>query len=795
MESSSNARWHEYDWAVSLHAGEEDSDQLWKLRRCPKRPTSLVARNAFPDTLHYRTVVWWMQQLRLIGDNGKRWSDKLSPAQVNAMLASTSSRKKLVAMKVLVSLMARGVDVSDHFAQVVQLVASASNAELKKLVFLFIQRYAYSNQELVLLTINSFHQDLKARNERTRAHALRAMSCLQVPVILPLQVMAVQNALKDSSVYVRRTAALAILKLAKFDASVKETFLEALRKLLAERSFLVFPVGVLILMQVYSDDAYLELLHPHFRFFCQVLSDLDASSQTIVIEAMIRYARKFLPDPSRSREEVKSDDPEEELRMQAVRQDLDSHDDDYQLMLKSCSLMLMSISPSVVLSISKLFFYCASKKDFDLYQVASALVRTMLVTKDSQCLEILFENACPMVVAHPESFVSHFKAFLVSNSDSRSIQTAKFHCLAALSRLPEAESFVLVVLQELEAYLSSQDIELVSASIQLIGSIGSSTSSKIVAEKFASVLMRILRKARKESSVRTQTLVGESVIALRYILQAHFHLHDGIIPRLVGLLDSIPISQKDDACSNARSAIIWLIGEYRTNVSKYLPDVLRKLAKEFRNESGNTKLQIMNLALKLRLQGTEPQVTITKLVSYILELARFDMDIDIRDKSRMFGSFLRDLELNSQMGKLLEAKILADRPVAALPSVSNSVANLSLFNIGTISYSIHQFSGPSYRPLPECSSSLPNASIRDPLKSTAVLPRAPSPGSSLGSIRVPPVTGSVVKDLWSSDEDEKSLDLEEAARDDQSPEEEQQDWTDESHDEEDEENLMSSLGF
>ncbi len=89
------------------------------------------------------------------------------------------------------------------------------------------------NADLALLSINTFQKDLSNPNPRVRANAMRAMSSIRLPVVVPLVrharqrqsrrcphararyhqvVIGIWQAVKDSSSYVRKAAACAIPK-------------------------------------------------------------------------------------------------------------------------------------------------------------------------------------------------------------------------------------------------------------------------------------------------------------------------------------------------------------------------------------------------------------------------------------------------------------------------------------------------------------------------------------------------------------------------------------------------------
>ena len=79
---------------------------------------------------------------------------------LKAMLDSTKDSQKLDAMKRLVGMMASGKDVSELFPGVVKNVVS-KNIEVKKLVYVYLVRYAEEQQDLALLSIATFQKGLK----------------------------------------------------------------------------------------------------------------------------------------------------------------------------------------------------------------------------------------------------------------------------------------------------------------------------------------------------------------------------------------------------------------------------------------------------------------------------------------------------------------------------------------------------------------------------------------------------------------------------------------------------------
>ena len=109
-------------------------------------------------------------------------------------------------------MISRGRDVSPFFAQVVKNVAS-HNLEIRKLVYIYLLRYAEQEPDLALLSINTFQKDLSDPNPLIRAMALRVLSGIKVPMIGSIVMLAIKKCAADISPYVRKAAALAIPKL------------------------------------------------------------------------------------------------------------------------------------------------------------------------------------------------------------------------------------------------------------------------------------------------------------------------------------------------------------------------------------------------------------------------------------------------------------------------------------------------------------------------------------------------------------------------------------------------------
>ncbi|PKK16672.1 hypothetical protein A306_00000286 [Columba livia] len=213
------------------------------------------------------------------------------------MLDSNKDSLKLEAMKRIVAMIARGKNASDLFPAVVKNVA-CKNIEVKKLVYVYLVRYAEEQQDLALLSISTFQRGLKDPNQLIRASALRVLSSIRVPIIVPIMMLAIKEAASDMSPYVRKTAAHAIPKLYSLDSDQKDQLIEVIEKLLADKTTLVAGSVVMAFEEVCPER--IDLIHKNYRKLCNLLIDVEEWGQVVIINMLTRYARTQFLSPNQN---------------------------------------------------------------------------------------------------------------------------------------------------------------------------------------------------------------------------------------------------------------------------------------------------------------------------------------------------------------------------------------------------------------------------------------------------------------------------------------------------------------
>uniref|UniRef100_A0A671S3D0 AP-3 complex subunit beta n=1 Tax=Sinocyclocheilus anshuiensis TaxID=1608454 RepID=A0A671S3D0_9TELE len=582
------------------------------------------------------------------------------------MLDSNKDSLKLEAMKRIVAMIARGKNASDLFPAVVKNVA-CKNIEVKKLVYVYLVRYAEEQQDLALLSISTFQRGLKDPNQLIRASALRVLSSIRVTIIVPIMMLAIKEAASDMSPYVRKTAAHAIPKLHSLDPEQKDQLIEVIEKLLADKTTLVAGSVVMAFEEVCPDR--IDLIHKNYRKLCNLLIDVEEWGQVVIINMLTRYARtQFLnPNVNESLLEESSEkafyasDDEEDEDKKAEVTTLEKRkpyvmDPDHRLLLRNTKPLLQSRNAAVVMAVAQLYFHLAPKAEVGI--IAKAL----------------------------GMFEPYLKSFYIRSTDPTQIKILKLEVLTNLAN----EANISTILREFQTYIKSMDKDFVAASIQAIGRCATNIGE--VRDTCLNGLVQLL-------SNRDELVVAESVVVIKKLLQMQPEQHSDIIKHMAKLIDNIQVPM-------ARASILWLIGEYCEHVPKIAPDVLRKMAKSFTNEEDIVKLQIINLAAKLYLTNSKQTKLLTQ---YVLNLAKYDQNYDIRDRARFIRQLIVPTDKSGALNKYAKKLFLALKPA---PVLESPFKDRDHFQLGSLSHLLNAKAA-GYQELPDWPESAPDPSVRN----------------------------------------------------------------------------------
>ena len=617
-------------------------------------------------------------------------------------------------------MMTLGRDVSELFPAVVKNVV-VDSMEIKKLVYMYVIHYASTNPNLALLSISSFQKDMASPNPLVRAKALHAMSCMRVSSVTHLIILQLKNAVKDSSSYVRRTAAQVLPAVNKLDNKFKVDLIAMLTTILADDNVYVLSGG-LYAFNVLCPNKF-DLIHANYRKICHLLADMDEYGQIVALQILLRYCRNQFKSPfpkTKDNTEGKEGDDEENDTETKKDEDDDDDDDvllnltqeddyveldqDHRLLITSVKNLIFSMNSQVVLSVVTLLYYCAPKNDC--IDAIRALIQFINFSKREISYCIL-ANISTMATERSELFSGFYKDFYIKSIEAGFIKKLKLDILSKIAN----EGNINHILHEFEAYAKDPDIAFRCSTIEAMGRCSSMIPD--VAEKTMHSLMSLLSPSNQSPDV-----VAASVIVIRQIIQRNPSNYEKSMLKLLKLLQKTNVPA-------ARCAIVWIIGEYRQYISDYVPDALRILAKKFIRESNEVKMQILNLAVKVYLADPKKVILLFK---YILDLCKYDQNYDLRDRARLVrcvffqkkkkkGGDSSDIDPDVQrkLRTKMQEMFLSEKQ---LPEVISPFKDRDRFVMNTLSHMVLHSAGDNYTPLEDFPEIPPdNTEKRTPVES------------------------------------------------------------------------------
>ncbi|KAL6307582.1 adaptin N terminal region-domain-containing protein [Sparassis latifolia] len=536
---------------------------------------------------------------------------------IRRQLDSNSEREKLDAMKRLIALISKGRNVSEFFAQVVKNVAS-QNLEIRKLVYIYLLRYAEQEPDLALLSINTFQKDLSDPSPLIRAMALRVLSGIQVPMIGSIVILAIKKCAADISPYVRKAAALAIPKCFSLDSNRQPELISIIATLWRDHSPLSLG-GVAVAFGAVCPTR-LDLLHQHYRRLCRTLVDVDEWGQVDLLNILVRYARTMLPRPHK---------PQVDSEYQV--------DEDLNLLLKSSEPLLLSQNAAVVVAVSRAFYFLAPPPE--LSKLISPLLRLLHISPEVERVVLGYLMVASRSLPHV--LAPYYCRFLVRAQDVREVKRDKVRLLRAVLSMENYQS----LLREFIVYTDDADDEVVSDTIQAIG-----YCARSIPEATQQCLTALMSFIRSKNDV----VVAHAVIVLKSLIQMQLRQEQPNVSTSASeIIARLAYHIEDIHHPKARACVFWLAGQYAStgtrddslqreglqDSARWAPDLLRKSAKSFSEEAPVVKLQVMTLAAKL-LTLSPAHRTIGFLNRYIFSMARYDSNFDVRDRARTLASLM-----------------------------------------------------------------------------------------------------------------------------------------------------------
>ena len=580
-------------------------------------------------------------------------------------LQSAKIAEKITGVKTLLAVMSKGENVSEFYPLVVQEITSEDET-LRHLSYVYLVHYAEADPDSALMSVNTFQRSLSDPDPIVRALALKILSSIRSPEIIEIVLDAVNTCCSDISPYVRKAAALALVKLYETDPSCLDSLEPLISRLLADQSIITISGALYALQRIAPDND--KFVHPVFRTLCKALPRLDPWGQSTALHILRRYARRNFKAPSSS-DEWGSDDDENEQ---------EHNDPDLDLLIKSTQPLLSSITPCVTLAAAALFFYCAPP--FKLQLIAKPLIR--LIYGDASTAYAALMAISSFAADNAEPFVPHVRHFFIGYDDPMVLKKAKLQVLSQLARPSNSD----ILMRELAQHIHDPDREVASAAVRAIG-----RTASLAGDASASCINVIVKMLKSPSLSVVEQAVQMLCLLLRPLPKKDaevevdaFGVAGDVIDEeevksvLIKLLEVF--SKIEDP--ETRAALISLVGDKAAIIPLQAHEVLRQIAVTFPQQSTAVKMQAINLAAKVMAVRKKE---VGDLGRYIFTLGYYDSDIDLRDKSRLIHALMAAPSENQyikELRKKAEQFLFPEKPPVVW---DGDVVKASHFEVGTFS--------------------------------------------------------------------------------------------------------------
>ncbi|PKI83162.1 AP-3 complex subunit beta [Malassezia vespertilionis] len=558
---------------------------------------------------------------------------------VPQQLESTHDEDRLEGLKRVVAMISKGRDATPYLASVFKLTSTKS-LEIRKLVYIVVLRYASSQPDLALLSINSFQRDLSDPNPLIRGMALRALSSLRLDMVAGVVMLAVGKAVRDVHPYVRRVAAYALPKCYALDESEYDTLIEHLTTLFRDTSPQVLGPALAAFLALCPTNW--PMLHRHFRKLCYALVDMDEWSQPICVDVLVRYARLHLPAPKDA----------------AGRLELDP---DLQLLLEAVQPLLSSLCPAVVMAAIDALLHLAPPSQHA--AVVPPFLRLLRSSHDIAYVATV--RALSIAEEYPFLLAGHLTAFYVRANDPLYLALAKLDVLVRLVQPDEARALA----DELSVYTQSQTSSVALNSVAALGQIACQhcgAATHCFTRLFALTQDDLIAEAVANRAVQMlQLLLGSNADVGDQAISIIVRLAARLFVPLAAAKGGAQCRILTEPC--ARAAVLWMLGQHcgaqlaapqsvlerkgiradATLCELIVPDVLRCLVGHWRKEHPIVQAQALTLSSKatITIVDTDADARLRTVLGMLhfelLSLGVHSPSGDVRGRARFYSGITR----------------------------------------------------------------------------------------------------------------------------------------------------------
>mmetsp|Transcript_18397 Transcript_18397/g.27547 ORF Transcript_18397/g.27547 Transcript_18397/m.27547 type:complete len:919 (-) Transcript_18397:104-2860(-) len=555
------------------------------------------------------------------------------------------------AVKKVIASMTVGKDVSALFPDVLKRMTT-NDVELKKLVYLYIITYARSSPKVVLLSVNSFTKDAKHRSPLIRALVIRTIGCIRLPDVVDYFCPPLQEGLKDSDPYVRKTAAVCVAKLYDVSPEAVEDhgFLKTLRGLISDNNAMVVANAVAALAEIAestSKDVF-KITPDMLNKLLAAMNECTEWGQVSILDCLSKY------NPTSKQAET---------------------------VVERVVPRLIHANSAVSLSAVKViikYLDVVENKSMKTYvireKVPNPLI-TILSGDKPELQYIALRNINLILQKEKRLLDKHIRHFFCKYNDPLYVKVEKLEVMARVANNDNYEK----LLMELRSYGNEVDETFVRKAISTIGRVA--VKLDVAARKCMRVLLDFVKTnpgGSGEGKDRNVGFVAQNSVA---VMADILRKYPGRFEKVVDIVCRNGIEGFDE--EKPQAAMIWIIGEYAAIISK-APDYLQECIDNFDDMDTRGQLALLTSTVKLFLKRPEDG---KGMVQELLKKATNVTDnADLRDRAYVYWRML------AADAKVAQQVILAEKPKMTddTGKLDPTVLKTLLSNLATLASVYHK---------------------------------------------------------------------------------------------------------
>lgn len=512
--------------------------------------------------------------------------------KLRELLNSSDPAERKSGVRKAVSMMRAGENVKVVFSDMLR-CAKTDDLELKKLVYLYLINYSSQEPEQAIMAVNIFLQDCVDKNPLVRALAVRTMCRIKLESVAEYMIVPLKQCLRDPEPYVRKTAAFGVAKLYEIiPESVENSgvFPDLIRLLDDENPMVVSNTCTAIFeISERRSQPLFKLTSKSISPILAALSSCSEWCQVMFLDAISKYS----PESS----------------------------EDASFLIDRLIPMLKNSNAAVVVGAFRcifLFMEQDGRNPAEVFQQVIPPFVTLVTSSESEIQYLVLRTLSLFVRKYPKALAKDIRMFFCKYNDPPYVKLEKLDIMVIICTEITAQ----IVLDELNEYCNSVDVEFVRKAVQCIGQIA----------------MKIEAATRRCVDILVAIVDGKATYAIE---EAVIVVSD-ILRRFPGSFESViaPVCQNFEQNIHnprAKAAAIWILGEY-AHIIESVDALLDPFLDTFHDEQPNVQLQILTAIVKSYI--ADPSKAKDQLQFILNEATKGNVVPDVRNRAYIYWKLL-----------------------------------------------------------------------------------------------------------------------------------------------------------